>query len=566
MTTATIKAGGSSLSLNDLKCLKCILTRQNLSSDTLDTEFDDSSDAQNWKYGQTIELFDGSLKKFRGKISQIYKVEDEKNPKIRVVAKNAFEELEQIVYQQRTLAYSNGILSGHSISRVVLGRAFNGLKLTVAEQARDILEYALSLNADFQIGTIDLDSKMVFDECRDISCAEALCRVLKWSPSCRMYFDYNTPGAPLLHIIKLSALENADLQTHSGLVRNYSAKRREDLSASSVSIKYERENTVDDASYLEIYEDRYPADSVPDKKTIVMEVELSGSKAYVQSTTIKTQTIRPESKDWWRDHVACLQDLEDFELISYSRSGELSYELVEGCINETLNCDYEKDTIKGKISYTDSDGSVVTKDISIRMVTTTAQSGTYSRRVLTQTVEEIPSGLAKAIYEAASPVQYDGSVQIVGGKIENYFGKNITLYRHEEAITLPTPVYYGEEDIANNLLSLKFGPSKNLYPDNIVELFRINRSRKVSELWLDSSSGKINASTSVTIGTVSDTQVENENSFSRLVISSKENDKRIDLNPEELEADETLSLHESYVLYNGYLCKAKIFMTEPQYE
>ena len=173
MTTATIKAGGSSSSLNDLKCLKCILTRQNLSSDTLDTEFDDSSDAQNWKYGQTIELFDGSLKKFRGKISQIYKVEDEKNPKIRIVAKNAFEELEQIVYQQRTLAYSNGILSAHSISRVVLGRAFNGLKLTVAEQARDILEYALSLNADFQIGTIDLDSKMVFDECRDISCAEA---------------------------------------------------------------------------------------------------------------------------------------------------------------------------------------------------------------------------------------------------------------------------------------------------------------------------------------------------------------------------------------------------------
>ena len=295
-----------------------------------------------------------------------------------------------------------------------------------------------------------------------------------------------------------------------------------------------------------------------------MNVELAGAKSSLESTTIKTQTIRPESKQWWKDHVAFLADVDDFEILEHSRDGSLSYELVEGCISPAVNCRNEKDTVKAQISYLDESGSSAVKLFAVKMLTTSAQSGTYTRRTLSQTTEPVPAGLAKAVYQAASPILYDGFVRIIGGRSEDFFGKCLALTVNGTPITTPTPVYATEENLGENTLEVKFGPSKHLYPDNIVELFRINRCRKTSTLALDSNSGKISASTSVSISAVPETQAsETSAQYSRMVIKNQENTKVVDINAEALAEGETLALRECYICESGYLAKAKFFMTEP---
>ena len=565
MNQLKIRIANSEVALGTPPVLGCVLRRKNLACDELSAEFKPTPLSKSWKYGDTVEVFDSNRRIFRGKISQTTAAESGARDAVKILAKNAFEELEQIVYQQNIMAYSNGILAVRKTSRVVLGKTKAGAKISLAKQAKDIIDYAAGLGADLRAGTIDIDADMVFDECRDISCAEALCRVLKWSPSCRLFFDYSGTGAPTVNIIKRSSLENVSVETHGGLVKKYSAKSRDDLSVNAVSIKYERESSVGGDTYLEFFEDNYPQNAATEKKAIVMNVELAGAKSAIESTTIKTQTIRPESKQWWKDHVAFLADIDDFEIGEYSREGTLGYELVEGCISPSVNCRYERDTVKAQINYIDEFGSGISKNFAVKMLTTSAQTGTYTRRTLSQTTEPVPTGLAKAVYAAASPILYDGYVQIIGGKSGDFFGKCLSLKVKGTPITAPTPVYATEENLGEDTLIVKFGPSKHLYPDNIVELFRINRCRKTSTLTLDSNSGKISASTSVSISAVPETQAaEISAQYSRMVIKNQDNTKVVDINSEALSSGETLALRECYVCESGYLAKAKFFMTEPE--
>ncbi len=564
MSQLKIRIANSEVPPDSQPLLGCVLRRKNLACDELSAEFKPTPLSKSWKYGDPVEVFDSNRRVFRGKISQTTAAESGAQDSVKILAKNAFEELEQIVYQQSTMAFSNGVLAARKTSRVVLGKTKAGAKISLAKQAKDIIDYAVELGADLRAGTIDIDAEMVFDECRDISCAEALCRVLKWSPSCRLFFDYSGTGTPTVNILKRAALGNVSVETRGGLVKKYSAKSRDDLSVNAVSIKYERESSVGGDTYLEFFEDNYPKDAASEKKSIVMNVELAGAKSAIESCTVKTQTIRPESKQWWKDHVAYLADIDDFEIAEYSREGSLGYELVEGCISPAVNCRYERDTVKAQINYADELGSSVSKIFAVKMLTTTAQTGTYTRRTLSQTTEPVPTGLAKAVYLAASPVLYDGFVQIIGGKSGDFFGKCLRLTSNGTPVTTETPVYATEENFGENTLNVKFGPSKHLYPDNIVELFRINRCRKTSTLTLDSDSGKISASTSVSISAVPETQASETSAlYSRMVIKNQDKTKVIDINSEALSSGETLALRECYVCESGYLAKAKFFMTEP---
>ena len=77
------------------------------------------------------------------------------------------------------------------------------------------------------------------------------------------------------------------------------------------------------------------------------------------------------------------------------------------------------------------------------------------------------------------------------------------------------------------MTNIKFGPPKHLYPDNIDELFRINRNRKVSE----DSTTRTFAKISPQEADLSQSKAEINGSegdcaYERLVISDSENAQR----------------------------------------
>lgn len=567
MNSFVIKCGGAEFSAGELAAVSCKLERRNLACDELVLNVESGSPAAAWAHGAVAELWQDGGRRFRGRVARVRKSRTYGDDRVEISIRNAFEDLSQIIFQKTAKAYCNGVLADRFTSRVVLGRDSANAKMTVAQQAREIVLFAAQRGADIDAGEMDVDNEMLFDECRDVSCAEALCRILKWSPMCCAYFDYSGSGAPKLNISKRVSLAEKDVDTSASKVKSFSAARRDDLRVNCVVINYEREDYVGNNAFLQIQEDVYPAQKPADARgTIVMGVELSGSKIAIQRSEIKTQTIQMSSKQWWKNHVELLADLDDFDIVETSRGGKLSKELVEGTITDDMPYNGEYDTVKGVFEYSTEDGSKVSKTISIKMATTNASTGIYTKHVMTETAETAPVGLAKAVYDASNALLYDGHITVYGAKSEEFFAKSLTVISDGKEKVIGAPVCWAEEDFVADTLKLKFGTSKHLYPDDIAELFRINRSRKVSTISIDSKTGAISASTVVLGGKAADNSVEESTTnYARFVVRDPALQSSIDMNPSQLPELTSMQIRSFYVCKNGFLARAYFIASAPSY-
>lgn len=561
--TTLLKISNNTYEIKSINAISCSLKRKNLSADELAIEVLENSPIAQSVYDSKIELWQNNRRTFAGRISKILNSNMHDKQSVKIIAKNAFNELSQIIFQQ-PINY-NGVIdtTQRYRSKVILGATSNGTKKSIENTAKEILTYAISKGADFQIGKIDIDNDLLFDECIDITCADALCKILRWAPGCAVFFDYSVNGSPAINIQKRSSLKDVEIDTTAGNVKQYSANRRDDLVINAVEIKYERTNKIDNNTYLDYLEDVYPEELTDARKTIVMNVELAGSKTTSQTNVITTEPIRTDLKSWWKKHVSLLADLDDFEIIQTSRNGNLPNELTEGSITEKMNCSVETDSITGEFSYRDENDSEVRKTISIKMVTTSASTGTYNWHSLKEYAEQPLTNLAKTIYQATSMLQFEGNIEILNTNADLYFGKNISINSKTKNIVDKMPAYFVEENLFTKTINIKFGPPKHLYPDDISELFRINRSRTISTLSVDFDTGIIRPSTIVVGGKTASTQNQDiSTNYSRFVISSDMG--KIDINSNDVPNGDTAKLNEVLVCYNGALCSAKIISTTPE--
>ncbi len=525
--------------------------------------------------GDTIEVFYRGVRKFAGRTAKIPLTKSAERSVVEIVAKNAWLDLEETVYQQKWVRSINGNPASVFRSRVTLGQDLEGEKISVAQQLEEILQYAISCGAQLSVGSIDTDSEMLLDETRDISCSQAIARVLKWVPNSSVYFDYSTGGLPALNIKKRASLETETIDISRGSVSAATVTARPDLAIEGVSIKYEQENKQNDTTWLAISEEKYPPDIVSDaRKTIVMTVDLDGSRSRSSTYKIVCETIRPDSVHWWREHVPALADETQIEILEYQRDNpKYSRELISGSIVSGMNFEVVPDHVRAKIRYEKPNGVIVTKDVATAVKTTNAFTGTFTIWKTSQLAEKRPEGIAKAIYEAASSMQYEGSVSLVGELSADRFGKKIRLSgsKYPEWNSIDATVVYSEENLIDQTTLLKFGPPKHLYPDNIEELFRISRNRVVTN---DSSTRKTGKLPSDEDEDMSQTKAEingneGDSYYERFIVSenpSLSEVRNIDLNVADLEGNEAAKMREIYLCYNGYLATAKVLMTNPVIE
>ena len=105
--------------------------------------------------------------------------------------------LENLVYRQRwTLA---GGADGGLSSRVVLGQGEGGARLTAGETLAQIAQYAVDAGAPWRVGTVEGDVTLPLDELRNVTCAQAMRRVLRWLPDQVAWFDHASTPAPTFH-------------------------------------------------------------------------------------------------------------------------------------------------------------------------------------------------------------------------------------------------------------------------------------------------------------------------------------------------------------------------------
>jgi hypothetical protein len=149
-------------------------------------------------------------------------------------------------------AYPRGI--------VVLAQADNGAALELSPALVYVLAYAEAAGLAIQVGSIaaSLAFAIPLDQATDLSCAEAIHRLLQWTPDAVAWWDY-TQTPPAIHIARRGDLtaktlavapagRNASMAAFAP-IESVRLDPREDLLAPCVSIIYVRTDRVDKVSY-----------------------------------------------------------------------------------------------------------------------------------------------------------------------------------------------------------------------------------------------------------------------------------------------------------------------------
>lgn len=470
----SVKINGKPFPIGDLKLKSAVLNLRTLASDYFKIS---SPKKFPFAEGDKLSLFFNGVCRFAGNCNSLKTSISAQKKSYEAVFKNAWAELEKIPYTQdwQAMLEDAQAISPQRISRIILGQSADGEKISAGEQIADIIACANSKGAGISTSEIGISTQIPADEASDMSCAQAILRVLKWMPDIATEFDYSNENTPVLNFKKRSACETVSIE--NAAVKSISFEKRNDLKVQNVCVNYEKTNTVNGAAFKAVSRDVYPPESdIGCKNSLMLTVPLGGYSQKTQHQKVETADISISSKSWWKSKVPFLNNskISHFNLKNIKRKSTLPRELLSGNVMEWMLCALERDTISADVEYY-IDGKVAgMESVSLKLLATNARTTTYSRTVTTSKQEPQPSGLAQAIFEATEDTQTEGECAIINAQNLNLFLKNI-LYENELENACVTQTAL---DIFKGELKAKFGPPKHLYPADIAELFRTASTRK----------------------------------------------------------------------------------------
>lgn len=485
--------------------------------------------------------------------------------------------LENLVYQQ---IWNEMVPLGDAeelrtidTGRVILGQNSQGEPINNGTQIKKILQYAINQNAPIAIGEIAIDVTFPYDETKDISCAEAIQRLLRWSPDAVVWFDYSTTPHPTLHIKKRSQIDEANLYLHQNTsIKSLQITPRHDLQSKAVVIKYEKNHHINGQSWMSTEVDSYPKTATGREfKALVLTVELDGAHTQKVKQDIKTESIILDSPQWWQKHLPALQSipLSKITIKNPSRNGNLPAELIAGSISTWMNREVEEDIIRAQISYETDTEQVIDREVAIRLNTTNASTRVYEQILSNENPEPTPSNLAKKLYEAVSMLQFDGEVILENKEVNSSTLMGCVLNIHngnKSWETMRASIQTVKEDIDRGRTIISFGPAKHLGPDDLIELLRANRKRHATRNAARRITGK--PSKTKVLEQPTHSRIENTDTgpgnFGRLVfINDKNPSKKIILDPNKIQENTFLELQEEDYCHNGFLKKRLVLASAP---
>lgn len=446
------------------------------------------SGTEGWARDVAVELLRDSTRVFAGIV--------ENNPEgtaeagsesitVRVVGPWWF--LTRITYTQSWQVWDTSLNDGDggtatgTKSRVVLGQADNGDRLTSGQVITDALTKASAGGTRFTVGTIDPTVSVPLDEVVDLACSEVVLKMIRWTPDCVGWFDYTT-SPPTFHCRRSSGLS---LVTYSAgaTVESWTSVPRADLQMDGVILKYESTTTNGEGDeYYRIVEERAPAEATEgNPRVLVMTIGLEGASSSVQSAKITTETIPGDlntALTWWRARLKVLVGVADADIvISATRTKTQAQELLDGSIPDWLSstANLDTDTISGTVTYK-KNGQTFKADISHKMTVCSLASDTH-KKVSRSPAEAAPVGLAAAYFASVGTLYYQGAIQLayedlpagpwMGFRVQAPTGGAGVL----QSVNL---------DIDAGRASLSFGPADHLGVGDMIEFLRANRTRMTS--------------------------------------------------------------------------------------
>ena len=258
-------------------------------------------------------------------------------------------------------------------SRVILGQAPAGTRLNSGQVITDVINYAIAAGAPIALGTIEPDLDIPWDEQNDITCAEAIRRMLRWSPDAIAWFDYSTSPYPTFNCARRSTLASLSLPVipeESG-IQSVSALQiipRPDIQVPAVVLKFEQVNTINDVDYESITTQKFPLSATGREfGALTATLQLAGTQATILSQQIKAKALGADvwaNDAWWRAHDPSIANDEIYELTfiaphSADPGEDYPNELTEGTVQDWMDKHVKKHIVYSTclVTVKDSEGN-----------------------------------------------------------------------------------------------------------------------------------------------------------------------------------------------------------------
>ena len=482
--------------------------------------------------GTLCTVYAGETPFFSGRLHQIPRKGTGAAESIDYQLLDAWHDFERIVYQQQwnvLLVLSEGgspTPTAEYRSECILGMDLSGDALNSGQVITQVVNWAIGVGANCQLGNIGVSAPVPFDEIRDLPCSECIKKMLRLTPDAVTWLDYSTTP-PTFNVTRRGASEVANIP-FVGNVESVDIRALPDLLAPSVVIRYLQENQTDGQPSVNVIPDVYPPEATGlEYGALVQSTRLAGSNSTYQKQPVVTTPLPADQSDsnavpflqrftpWLKQFSADrlrVNSLTPAVDAGQTDAGGNALDadisdypnvVISGDIAPWMGVQAARCTVTASISYIYPDpaddesrkaylifgpdgGSLANYNnhvtLAVGVVGTDAVTQTYAQLASYYVGEGVPAGLAQELYSSLCTLQYEGSYTIVGSEA-GYWSLgtvlNITGGRPEWT-SMNALLQEIDDDLDGGQTTLKFGAAGHLTLQDLMEHLRGNRTRTTS--------------------------------------------------------------------------------------
>ena len=375
-------------------------------------------------------------------------------------------------------------------------------KITTGAQMQEVLQYFADKGAPFQVGTCSPVLDAPIDEVKNLTGAEVLAKMWRWSPDAIVWVDETTEPYPTIHCYRASDCTDVSIDLNAGApLTDLVIKPRPDWRKAYVHLQYEQVNdgrltTIDD-----IWPSPKPTDAESGFNGFETVVDLVGRQSTTIQTTIVTQAHAITNLNWWRAKIPTLltgtevlsvafntgdvQSLEARSDTAETPNGALGQEILDGSWAPWISgTSAQSVRAKCQVKITLRNGEERIERLHHDLVITNAVSGTYASTSVTQDADPVPVGLAHDMYDAFNNLAAEGSVTLRAAEVPSTinFDKRLNFITPLQPAwaTLRALVQTLDDDVVSGTLTCKFGAPEHLTAGELVDLLRVARNRQIN--------------------------------------------------------------------------------------
>lgn len=293
-----------------------------------------------------------------------------------------------------------------SSSRVILNQTPGGLAQSMAAQLNEIVTFAAA-KCGFTAGTIQADTLVLpADETRDITCADAIRRMLRFHPKRIVRFDYSG-STPALNIVEPSGNDASYVATIPKTQREYVYNAHP---VSCVDITTDATDILLSDGTSAIPHQIYPVNAdTTDLDCLHVTIPLAPGSASTtwESFDSVTENMPSSMNDaiWWKNKHPRLANVPNnaFGVYDGDRSPANYPRIAKSTKGELeaagLHCEVSRCSCKCRIQTADDEEEDIVLTMDFLTTDATTRKYTWQTGSSWSAGETLPDGLAQAIYE-----------------------------------------------------------------------------------------------------------------------------------------------------------------------